>query len=330
MKGFDQRFADLPDYILKITREIWEERRLRSLDDCYAPDLPMRFPSGLVTGSRAVIDGTLATLAEFPDRMLLGEDVIWSGDDAAGFLSSHRLVTSGTHLGHGAFGKPTGRSFTIRAIADCAAKDGVIYDEWLIRDASGIARQLGKDPKRFARRQIAREGGPERASRPFAPVDDIPGGYTSRGNDNEWGARLADILTRIMDKDIAVIRAEYDRAVRTEHPGARGGWSWDFAEFRWMQLRAAFPSAAFAVHHVIGRSDPHQPHRAAVRWSLDGKHDGFGAFGAPTGAPVHVMGITHAEFGPFGNGGAGLRREFTLFDEISIWKQILLHQGDHA
>ncbi|MCB1375459.1 MAG: nuclear transport factor 2 family protein, partial [Rhodobacteraceae bacterium] len=98
---------------------------------------------------------------------------------------------------------------------------------------------------------------------------------------------------------------------------------WDFAEFEWMNLRTAFPSATFAIHHVIGRSDPAQPHRAAVRWSLDGKHDGFGAFGPPTGAPVHVMGITHAEFGPW-----GLRREFTLFDEIAIWKQILLHQGD--
>ena len=64
-------------------------------------------------------------------------------------------------------------------------------------------------------------------------------------------------------------------------------------------------------------------HRAAVRWSLDGRHDGYGAFGAPTGAPVHVMGITHAEFGPW-----GLRREFTLFDEIAIWKQIHLHTGD--
>ena len=323
MKGFDPRFADLPDYILKITREIWEERRLRTLDHTYAPDLPMRFPSGLVRGNRAVIDGTLATLAEFPDRQLLGEDVIWSGDEEAGFLSSHRLVTMGTHLGHGAFGPPTGKRFTIRAIADCAAKDGAIHDEWLVRDVSGIVKQLGMKPKRFARAQIAREGGPGKAQRPFTPADDVQGGYTSRGNDDEWGQRLASILTRIMDKDIAVIRAEYDRAVRTEHPGAEGGWSWDFAEVRWMNLRAAFPSAAFAVHHVIGRSDPHLPHRAAVRWSLDGKHDGSGAFGAPTGAPVHVMGITHAEFGPW-----GLRREFTLYDEVAIWKQILLHMGD--
>ena len=111
----------------------------------------MRFPSGIVLGNQGVIDGTLATLAEMPDRQLLGEDVIWSGDEDAGFLSSHRLVTSGTHTGHGRFGPPTGRSFTIRVIADCAAKNDVIYDEWLIRDYSGIANQLGFDTVEFTR-----------------------------------------------------------------------------------------------------------------------------------------------------------------------------------
>lgn len=322
MKGFQDRFTDLPDYILKITKEIWEDRGLATLHHYYAPDIPMRFPSGLVIGNKSVIDGTLATLAEFPDRRLLGEDVIWSGDEDEGFLSSHRIVTTGTHLGNGAFGKATGKYFEIRVLADCAARNNVIYDEWLVRDVSGIVKQLGLKPRAFARAQIRDEGGPENATRPFTADQDVQGGYTSRGNDNEWGQRLADILTRIMSKDIAVIRAEYDRAVRVEHPGATGGWSWDWAETRWMQVRAAFPSATFRVHHVIGRSDPAQPHRAAVRWSLDGAHDGNGPFGKPTGAPVHIMGITHAEFGPW-----GLRREFTLFDEIAIWKQILLHQG---
>ena len=323
MKGFQDRFTDLPDYILQITREIWEGRGLATLEHYYAPELPMRFPSGIVQGNQAVIDGTLATLAEFPDRELLGEDVIWCGDEDAGFLSSHRLVTSGTHTGHGVFGPPTGRSFRVRTIADCAAKANVIYDEWLIRDAGGIVRQLGMEPDRFAREQIVREGGAQSATRPFHPADDITGDYTSSGNDQVIGSQLADILGRIMHKDFAVVRAEYDRAVRTEHPGAIGGWSWAFVETQWMRLRAAFPSARFEVHHRIGREDPAMPPRAAVRWSLTGKHDGFGLFGAPTGAEVHVMGITHAEWGPW-----GLRREFTLFDEVSIWKQIHLHTGD--
>lgn len=323
MKGFDPKWQDVPDYIIGITKEIWEDRGLATLNHYYAADLPVRTPSGVSVGNQAVIDGTLATLAEFPDRQLLAEDVIWCGNEDDGYLSSHRLVTSGTHLGHGAFGKPTAKRFEIRAIADCAARDDAIYDEWLIRDNSGIVRQLGMKPKRFARDQIRREGGPDKARRPFAPAMDVQGAYRSRGNDDEWGHRLADILTRIMGKDLAVIRSEYDRAVRIEHPGAVGGWSWDFADFQWMQLRSAFPSARFSIHHAIGRSDPAQPHRAAIRWSLDGRHDGFGAFGRPTGAEVHVMGMTHAEFGPW-----GLRREFTLFDEIAIWKQIHLHTGD--
>jgi hypothetical protein len=31
------------------------------------------------------------------------------------------------------------------------------------------------------------------------------------------------------------------------------------------------------------------------------------------------MGVSHAEFGP-----RGLRREITIFDDIAVWKQILL------
>ena len=40
------------------------------------------------------------------------------------------------------------------------------------------------------------------------------------------------------------------------------------------------------------------PPRAAIRWSLSGKHEGAGRFGTPSGADVYVMGISHAEFGP--------------------------------
>ena len=44
-----------------------------------------------------------------------------------------------------------------------------------------------------------------------------------------------------------------------------------------------------------------------------------------TPADVHVMAISHAEFGPW-----GLRWEWILFDETAIWKQILLARPDHS
>ncbi|PWJ21810.1 ester cyclase [Jannaschia seohaensis] len=317
-------YSDLTSYILGITEEIWEGRDLTSLRRHYGADVLMRFPSGLLRGNQTVIDGTMATLAEFPDRQLLGDDVIWSGSEETGYLSSHRIITNGTHTGHGEFGPPTGRRFEVYVIADCHAKDEVIDDEWLVRDFGGIARQLGFDPSEHARDRIAREGGHNAARRPFHPRDDVAGPYRGTGNDNEWGARLADLLARIMDKDIATIRRDYDRACRVEHWGARGGWSWAWSETDWMRLRASFPSAKFEVHHRIGREDPGRPPRAAVRWSLTGTHDGPGHFGTPTGAEVYVMGITHAEWGPH-----GLRREYSLIDEVSIWKQIHLHTGAH-
>ena len=322
-EGFSERYADFPDYILKITRDIWEGRAIGSLRETYAEDILMRFPGGIVRGNRGTMDGTLATLHEFPDRTLLGEDVIWSGNARDGHLSSHRVLSIAHHTGEGQFsallGPPTGKRLRMRAIADCAARNDVIYDEWLIRDTGGVVRQLGGDAATFARDLIGLEGGPERCARPLTPENDEPGPYVARGNRSEWGERYAAILTDIMADDLDVIGRSYDRACSLEMPGHRFGTSWGDAERFWIGLRAAFPRAEFTIHHSIGREDPMLSPRAAIRWSLWGTHSGWGAFGPPTGAKVHVMGISHAEFGPW-----GLRREWTIYDEVAIWKQIHL------
>lgn len=322
MKGFDPKFRDFPDYIIGITREIWEDRGIATLHDYYSPEIVVRSPASVVVGNRNVIGATMATLAEFPDRVLLGEDVIWSGTPEEGMLSSHRLLSTATHLGSGVYGKATGRKLTYRILADCHAINNTIDDEWLIRDQGAIVRQMGWDAADYARDLIAREGGPENCVRPLSPHTDRPGPYTGRGNDNEFGRRYADILTRIMGADMSAIRAEYDRAVQSEYPGGATGHSWEPVDRFWMGLRASFPNAEFTIHHRIGRDDPMMPPRAAIRWSLWGKHDGWGVFGAPTGAEVYALGISHAEFGPW-----GLRREYTLYDETSVWKQILLGTG---
>lgn len=314
------RFANLPDYIQGVTFEIWEGRQIASLHQSYGKDMVMRSTAGLVLGTEGVINDTLASQAAFPDRVILGDDVIWSGTKAEGFLSSHRSVISGRHTGHGVFGPPTGRVVTTRCIADCFVENEVITDEWLCYDVSSIVQQLGHSPRDWAAATIAREGGPASAIRPFTPDQDRPGPYKGRGNDHPLGARLAEILTRIMAKDMAVIARSYDRAVNLYHAGGVTGWGIPFAESQWLQLRSAFPDAIFTIHHQIGRSDQGQPDRAALRWSLDGTHSGHGVFGPPSGAPVHIMGFTHAEFGPW-----GLRREWSLWDEVAIWKQILLH-----
>ena len=327
MQGFDPKFRDFPDYIIGITKEIWEDRGIHTLKHYYAPDIVVRSPAGVVVGNDSVIAATMATLAEFPDRTLLGEDVIWCGTPDTGMLSSHRLLSTATHLGDGAYGRATGRQLTYRIMADCHAINNQINDEWLIRDQGAIVRQMGHDPEAFARDQIAREGGADTCIQPLSPKTDLPGPYTGRGNDNEWGVRHADILSRIMVADFTVIPQSYDRAAQLEYPGGITAHGSAAADRFWMSLRAAFPDATFAIHHQIGLDDPLMPPRSALRWSLHGKHSGHGLFGAPSGADVYILGVSHAEFGPFGGQGWSLRREYTLFDETAVWKQILLHKG---
>ncbi|MEM8978524.1 MAG: ester cyclase [Pseudomonadota bacterium] len=327
MDGFDPKFKDFPDYIFGVTKEIWEDRRIATLEQYYAPNIIVRSPASVVQGNKGIIAATLATLAEFPDRELLGEDVIWCEAQNGGLLSSHRLVSTATHSHSGVYGPASGKKFRYRILADCHARANQIDDEWLVRDQGAIVRQMGVEPQAYAADLIKKEGGPEVCVRPYTPANDIPGPYQGNGNVEEWGLRYADAVTSIMAADFTVIPKIYDRAVHLSYPGGIETQSHGQADAFWMGLRAAFPSAKFAIHHIIGRDDPLLPPRAAIRWSLAGKHDGWGAFGAPSGAEVFVMGISHAEFGALVSGKPKLRREWALYDETAIWKQILLQTG---
>ncbi|MBT8414413.1 MAG: ester cyclase [Boseongicola sp.] len=322
MKGFSNRWKDFPDYIIGITKEIWEDRGVATLDHYYSDDIPVRSPMGIQQGNVVVKASTMATINEFPDRELLGEDVIYSDDPEHGLLSSHRLLTKATHTQDGQFGPATGKHWVVRVIADCAAKNDTIYDEWLVRDYGGIVRQLGMDPRDYAAGLIESEGGVAAASKPFTPDMDVEGAYKGRGNDNEWGMSYANSLQRIMDHDFNHILADWDRAAIGEYPGAQTAFGRDEMVKFWVGLRSSFPNATFKIHHQIGMDGDMLSPRAAIRWSLDGVHEGWGTFGRPTGAQIHVFGMSHAEFGPW-----GLRREFALYDEVAIWKQILMAEG---
>lgn len=322
MAGFDPRWEDFPAYIIGITKEIWEGRQLATLNHYYSSDVIVRMASGVTVGNAGVIASTMATLAEFPDRTLLADDVVWCGTPETGMLSSHRISCTATHTGSGMYGAASGKRLAFRAIADCHARNNVIDDEWLARDQGAICLQLGTTPEAFAKASIDREGGPELAKRPYTPEQDIPGPYKGRGNDNEWGVRYAGILNSIMSADIAVIEREYDRACRLHYPDGLEARSIAPAQNFWMGLRAAFPSAVFEINHQIGNEDRLLGARAAIRWSLRGRHDGWGSFGTPTGADVYILGFAHANFGPW-----GLREETVVFDTTSIWKQIQIHKG---
>ena len=154
MKGFDAKWRDVPHFIIGITKEIWEDREIASLTHRYAPGLIVRSPASVAIDNSRIIAATMATLAEFPDRELLGEEVIWCEDPARAtgatdaYLSSHRLICTATHTRPGMYGTPTGKRVAYRILADCAIRDDHVYDEWLVRDQSAVVRQLGFDVQR--------------------------------------------------------------------------------------------------------------------------------------------------------------------------------------
>ena len=246
MKGFDPKFKDFPDYILGITKEIWEDRGISTLHKYYGRNMFLRMPLGISRGNSGVIAKTMETLVEFPDRELLGEDVIWSGDENNGMLSSHRLFCTGTHLGDSMFGPATGKKVVFRAIADCYAINNSITDEWLVRDYGGIAKQLGWNSKALAGKIIEDEGGPDHCNKPLDRSTYEEGPYKGRGNENEWGCKYADTIDKIMSAELSVIHDDYDRAIHGEYTGQVLARGWHEVDKFWIGLRSSFPSAKFS------------------------------------------------------------------------------------
>jgi len=320
MQGFDPKFRDFPEYLLESTRETWERRGLAaSLATYLHPEVIVRSPMGLMLGEGAVTAAAMSTSVAFPDRRLLGEDVIWSGRPQVGMLGSQRILVNATHRSDGGYGPASGARVRYRMIVDSYAKSNQISDVWDVRDTGALLRQIGRTPQDWARARLEQCDGKAGV---FLPEHDVNGPYTGRGNDNQWGQAFADLLERIMSGELSVIEEQYDRACHLAYPGGVEPHGRAAADAFWLGLRAAFPSARFEIHHQIGIEEPLMPPRAALRWSLSGRHEGWGAFGKPSGAEVYLMGISHAEFGP-----AGLRREWTLFDEGALWLQILAKTG---
>jgi predicted ester cyclase len=322
MHGYDPEFSDLPHFILEITRRIWEGRGIDLIRRWYADDCVMHTPGGPARGVAAVIAGTLETLHAFPDRRLLGEDVIWSGDDRAGFLSSHRLASVQRHRGDGLFGPPTGRVIRYRTIADCECHANRITEEWLVRDNAAIAHQVGLDIEAHAASLAAAEQAP-------------PWQTTSAAQAAVSGARSTDMRADPLAADlIGRLGRVWNEAALRDLPGLyteAANWHGPRHETRFgpgdlddwfVGYQAAFPGARWECDHASVLRAAGRPERVALRWRLVGKHAGRGAFGAPSGAPILILGITHVEML-----GTQVAREFTLIDELALWKQIKRHSG---
>jgi len=321
MKGFDKKYVDFPDYILKITKQIWEGKDVESIGKFYTDNIPVRSPFGITYGNKPVIEATYNTLKEFPNRQLLGEDVIWNGNDDIGYHSSHRILSKGTHLGDGFYGKPTGKDIFYRVIADCACKDNQVYDEWIVRDQGAMVRQIGHSPKEFAQIMIDKEGGVANAKKLFDKSEVKPSDYHPEDvRINSAGEKYSKILNSVFEEGYDF--SDYNRASSIYWPGNRlGHGREDVARF-WNSLKNIFTEIKFSIEHVGYLDEPIKNPRASIRWFLEGIHSNDrDDFGEKTNSKLFIMGINHVELNK-----DGIIREWVLFDEVAIWKQILINK----
>lgn len=322
LQGFDPKFEDFVDYILRITHEIWEEKGIGKLYDYYANTVQIHTSDGTIYGREAVIAGTIATLAAYPDRRLYGDEVIWGGDDVVGLYSSHRLTHTGTNRGWSLYGAPNGRKIKYRAIADCLCLRNMVIEEWLVRDELTLIRQLGLDPiataKEIARKEsdagipppivgdIERGMGqlpPKRLapSETFSPLH-----FVEQALHDLWNWRLLNTAHDYFSPTIALESASMRRAHGIN----------DYQAYV-LSLLAPFPDLSLTVEHGCYVGDEQVGFRTATRWRMRGTHTGYSFYGEPTGKRINVLGVSHHLIQ---NGR--IQREWTLFDEFALLKQL--------
>lgn len=317
MAGFDAEFVDIVDYIVRITDRIWHQKQV---DDClkyYAPGAVIHTLAGDVAGAAAVVAGTHATLASFPDRYLNPDNVIWSGNDRNGFYSSHRLTSLMTNLGPTEFGPATGKRLRVPAIADCVVHENRIVEEWLVRDNMGLALQLGLSRQDAVAVQLARTAAETAAMARRDAVmaaaiqDNIevraapePGAYPAA-----FAAALLAHCWR--QRDGAAFSRFYDHRARITGPGGRSF----YGRAEWAggldALLDGFQDVRLRMDHVAAIPYLDGGQDIAARWSLAGRHRDAG------GAAIWMLGISHWRVI-----GGQVHDEWTLFDELALAAQI--------
>ncbi len=318
LPGFDQEYLDIVDYILKITHRIWEEKALGTLFDTYHNDVRVHTSAGTSCGLAATLSGTMSTLYSFPDRRLIGEDVVWSQDDENHFFSSHRILSTATNINPSGFGPATNKKAMFRTIADCAVSENRIYEEWLMRDNLAIVKQLGLDPIEVAKK-MAKAMAPTKIAGIPEPMEGqfMPKQYTA--TDDSYGEYFKEMLQDIYNrKMINRITELFTDNAPVHTVGGDKLIGHDEIQANIVALLSSFPSARYTIDRITCNDQNDGTWHIAVRWNLRGLHLGLGTFGQPSNKPVVILGSTH-----YIMKGKKCIEAFEVYDALDVWRQIV-------
>lgn len=324
MRGFDDDYVNIVDYIVKCTHKIWEQRQIGLIYTHYLNNVQIHSPSGDIYGYDQVVANTIQTLDLFPDRRLFADDVIWAGNDVDGFYTSHRITSTAHHRGYGIYGPPTGKKLYYNVIADCVVLENRIQEEWLVRDDLSIIRQIGLDEHEFAAKFVSLNPDRFKTADIHTPIergigqqppDELPPFESNEFNIEDFVKRTwHDVWNRRMFNKI------FESYIQTHQCHSATGRELyghdELLQFvvNWL---ACFPDGSMSFDHFCALGSNEKSYRTALRWTFTGTHRGYGIYGKPTGKPVKIMGITHQHVQ-----GGKFVEEWTVFDEFNILCQL--------
>lgn len=323
-------FRDPRDYILSWTDQIWIDKGLGRLGEHYADDIKVHTAYGETYDFEHVILNSVQKMSAFPNGGGgSGEDVVWEQRGPMGFISSHRVLKTGTNLGYWTYGPPTGKNWVSRTIAHCLVQDGKVVEEWLVRDEYAVLQSLGIDPEAVAAdlakaspvtgeiMAIADDAGPFAGTYPNPAREGVSGVRPERFDaecqtildmyETVWNRRRFDRVVDYCDPKVVCHTVRLHRAQAI-----------DPYQQQIIDLLAVFPDGKIEVRDLVVCQSGELGQRIAAIWVLHGTYSGVPLYGPPTRSPVKILGATHFEMRD-----GKILREWRLFDEIAVLAQII-------
>jgi predicted ester cyclase len=324
MKGFEDTYTDIVDYILRITHRIWEDQDVGYIYDTYSPGCFVYDDSGPNYGVERVVEGTMASIHAFPDNRSWADEIIWAGDDEQGFVTSHRYITTGNHLGPWRWGPATGRKVNLWGIANCVVRENEIFEEWVLYNMASKFMQLGIDVA-WAAREYGNELNRTRAERHQGEVQRLLGGRqpeyypAASGPDFDIEHFVRALFHNLYNRrDLSTVDRAYEPTVRWKGTSNRLGYGRQDVKAMARSLMATFPDLGLQVDEVYWMGNDAEGYRVSVRWSAQGTHRGYALYGQPSGRRVHLWGINQLYIS---NGM--ITEDWMCFNEFDVMAQIL-------
>ncbi len=322
LEGFLSDYTDIVDYIIRCTHKMWEEGGLGLLYQHYAENTVVWSDWGVSYGRERTMEYVIQRQSSFPDLRGYADDVIWAGDDRAGFRTSHRGTQIGHNYGPSKYGPATGRRIQFQSIANCVVLNNRVTEEWLVHDEMTVVRQLGLDVDQVLRdlTEQMSAGAPADiiAEVPRVQGQTTPASYQPKRPgqfDVEDFVRLA--FNEIWNWRLFNRIPTYYAANTPLHaPSDRQLYGHGQIRAFVLAVLAAFPDGMIEIDDVYWNGNEEEGYRAAIRWTFRGTHRGFGIYGKATGRSIRLIGSTHQRIKD-----GKIVEEWTFFNELALlWK----------